>query len=229
MNVNTRKRRKTTFTRKNLSRELVSSSHTLHRNQIMYAEYFDAIPEDLYQQWILMICPQGKRCLVTSGGGRTMARTRGGKLLMRPFESILPNGSRHYRQSDVCVLDCVYDAVHWTFYILDVMCWRGYAIYDCDTHFRHFWLQTRLNDPHEFDPPNGDNKFFRFKTVQPAPMDQLNQVIEDPEGYLATHQSVSYPIDGLLFYHQQVHYQGGSTPLVGWVPRDSVGTFLKDQ
>lgn len=59
----------------------------------MYAETMEMIPEDFTENWIMLICPKGKRCLVTSGGGYTIARSRGGHTINK-FQSILPNGSR---------------------------------------------------------------------------------------------------------------------------------------
>ncbi|CAO3651862.1 unnamed protein product [Mucor fragilis] len=111
----------------------------IHANQIMYSETMESVPQDLLTDWVLMICPKGKRCMVTSGRGETIARSRAGNILAR-FQSRLPNGSTANRTSDFCILDCVYDAVHWTFYVLDIMCWRGYPIFDCDTNFRYAFL-----------------------------------------------------------------------------------------
>lgn len=64
-----------------------------YRDQIMYAEYLESIPDDFMEEWIMMICPKGKRCMVTSGNGETVARSRGGHVIGR-FQSILPNGSK---------------------------------------------------------------------------------------------------------------------------------------
>lgn len=33
--------------------------------------------------------------------------------------------------SDYTILDCIYSEVDRTYYILDVMCWRGHPVYDC--------------------------------------------------------------------------------------------------
>lgn len=30
-----------------------------------------------------------------------------------------------------CILDCIYNEAEQTYYILDVMCWRGHPVYDC--------------------------------------------------------------------------------------------------
>lgn len=67
--------------------------HCIFSDQIMYAENLESIPSDFAEEWMSIICPKGKRCLVTSGHGQTVARSRGGKIIQR-FQSILPNGSR---------------------------------------------------------------------------------------------------------------------------------------
>ncbi|KAG2209250.1 hypothetical protein INT47_005542 [Mucor saturninus] len=198
----------------------------IHADQIMYAENLEGIPSDFIENWVMMICPKGKRCLVTSGSGETIARSRAGNIIGR-FQSMIPNGSSSNRTSDFCILDCVYDAVHWTFYVLDIMCWRGYPIFDCDTNFRHFWLQTKI-EPSELDRPNNDNKFYQFKSVTPILTSETQVVAKDPEGFLAK-QGHHYEIDGLLFYHRQTNYRGGSTPLVCWVSRQDVPTLLNHE
>lgn len=33
--------------------------------------------------------------------------------------------------ADYTILDCIYSEVDRTYYILDVMCWRGHPVYDC--------------------------------------------------------------------------------------------------
>lgn len=32
---------------------------------------------------------------------------------------------------DYTILDCIYSEVSQTYYVLDVMCWRGHPVYDC--------------------------------------------------------------------------------------------------
>lgn len=36
---------------------------------------------------------------------------------------------------------------HSTLYLLDVMVWKGYALYDCAAEFRAFWLQVGFLTP----------------------------------------------------------------------------------
>ncbi|KAI8984666.1 hypothetical protein BDF20DRAFT_834156 [Mycotypha africana] len=211
-------------------------------NQIMLAETIETLPEDFLENWIMVICPKGKRCLVTSGGGVTIARSRAG-FVIKKFQSLLPNGSSHAQQlpiffkrtyrsnrrtSDFCILDCVYDKVHWTFYVLDIMAWNGHPAYDCDTSFRHFWLQNKIQ-PNELSKPNGENQFYKFKPIIPIPTTELSCVIGDPAAYLKSIQGMSYDIDGLLFYHRQALYQGGLTPLVNWLPLNDIQSFFASQ
>src|ERR1043165_2688293 len=59
--------------------------------------------------------------------------------IMNVFESILPAGANSYKgnkTTDYCILDCIYDQTTFTYYVLDLMCWKGHPIYDCDTEFR---------------------------------------------------------------------------------------------
>ncbi len=32
----------------------------------------------------------------------------------------------------------------WPCFLQDLLCWRGYALYDCTAEFRTFWLQTKF-------------------------------------------------------------------------------------
>ncbi|KAI8337013.1 hypothetical protein BC941DRAFT_426375 [Chlamydoabsidia padenii] len=193
-------------------------------NQVMYAETMESIPPDLMSDWVMMICPIGKRCLVTSGNGQTVARARSGRIINR-FQSSLPNGSINRGKgasSNYCILDCVYDASTWTFYVLDLMCWNGYAIYDCDTDFRHFWLQTKLRDGTlNLYSNTRDDSLHLFKPLIPVSSTEAAQVAKNPKAYMSYHQpSLSYDVDGLLFYHRKTQYITGPTPLVCWLPAD---------
>lgn len=41
------------------------------------------------------------------------------------------NGTLCVLRADYTILDCIYSEVDRTYYILDVMCWRGHPVYDC--------------------------------------------------------------------------------------------------
>lgn len=93
-----------------------------------------------------MARPEGQRCLVIASHQSTISRQRNGSILHK-FPSCLPNGSRSSTSGsgdDVCVLDCIFHEAGSSYYVIDMMCWKGYALYDCSAEFRLFWVQTKL-------------------------------------------------------------------------------------
>lgn len=96
-----------------------------------------------------------------------------------------------------------------TYYVLDVMCWRGHPFYDCQTDFRFYWLHSKLPEEEGLGEKTKLNpfKFVGLKNF-PCTPESLCKVL-----------SMDFPfeVDGLLFYHKQTHYSPGSTPLVGWL------------
>jgi snurportin-1 len=76
------------------------------------------------QGWYVLARPEGKRCLVVSAKGNTVARLQDGEILHK-FRSQLPNGSASSGYSnDYSILDCVFHEEDQTFYVLDMMCWK---------------------------------------------------------------------------------------------------------
>ncbi|ESO01462.1 hypothetical protein HELRODRAFT_184737 [Helobdella robusta] len=150
---------------------------------------------------------------------------------MKRFQSTLPNGSRGSRassNSDYCILDCLYNVEGWTFYVLDILCWKGYSIVDCDTEFRHFWLQTKL-DPSELDRPTSVNGFHKFIPLHRLPPTELPSLLGNVNEYVKQVLQREYAVDGLLFYHNAAKYTPGSTPLVCWAPLDQLGNLFLGQ
>ena len=114
----------------------------------------------------------------------------------------------------VTFLDCIHMPLEQTFYILDVMIWKDFQYYDCDTDCRRFMLRSRLEETPDLALKSRVNPFI-FK--------MLPSYSCDKESLVASLDSIEKfdfypnPLDGLLFYHRQVHYLPGSTPLVGWL------------
>ncbi|XP_077774970.1 snurportin-1 isoform X2 [Podarcis muralis] len=154
-----------------------------YANQLMLSEWLIDVPPDLVQEWLLVVCPVGKRALIVASQGSTAAYTKSGFCVNR-FPSLLPGGSRHTSATgkEYTILDCIYSEAQQMYYILDVMCWRGHPVYDCQTDFRFYWLHSKMQEE------DGLGKKSRLN-----------------------------PVDGLLFYHKETHYNPGSTPLVGWL------------
>ncbi|KAG8539633.1 hypothetical protein GDO81_020609 [Engystomops pustulosus] len=89
------------------------------------------------------------------------------------------------------------------------MCWRGHPVYDCQTDFRFYWLESKLEEEEGLSIISKTNSF-KFVGLQnfPCSLDSIQSVLT---------QTYSYKVDGLLFYHMHTHYTPGSTPLVGWL------------
>nr|XP_028561861.1 tyrosine-protein phosphatase non-receptor type 9 isoform X2 [Podarcis muralis] len=118
-----------------------------YANQLMLSEWLIDVPPDLVQEWLLVVCPVGKRALIVASQGSTAAYTKSGFCVNR-FPSLLPGGSRHTSATgkEYTILDCIYSEAQQMYYILDVMCWRGHPVYDCQTDFRFYWLHSKMQE-----------------------------------------------------------------------------------
>ncbi|XP_044486701.1 snurportin-1 [Mangifera indica] len=177
-------------------------------SQLMLPEWMIDVPDRLTHDWYVLARPAGKRCIVVSSNGTTVSRLRNGSVLHH-FPSALPCGARTRDQSgssqSYCILDCIFHESDQTYYVIDMVCWRGYSLYDCTAEFRFFWLNSKLAETGASDSPSRYHKF-RF-----SPVAVFNC---DPSGLYAAYTGVvSYVKDGLLFYNKHAHYQTGSTPL----------------
>uniref|UniRef100_A0A452ITQ4 Snurportin-1 n=1 Tax=Gopherus agassizii TaxID=38772 RepID=A0A452ITQ4_9SAUR len=190
-----------------------------YANQLMLSEWLIDVPPDLEQEWILVMCPMGKRALIVASRGSTAAYTKSGFCVNR-FPSLLPGGNRHNSATgkDYTILDCIYSEVNQTYYILDVMCWRGHPVYDCQTDFRFYWLHSKIQEEEGLAEKSRINPF-KFVGLQsfPCTPESLCEVLA---------MDFPFEIDGLLFYHKRTHYSPGSTPLVGWLRPYMVSDIL---
>ncbi|KAJ6842526.1 snurportin-1 [Iris pallida] len=176
--------------------------------QLMLPEWMIDVPPNLDRDWYVFPRPAGQRCFVVSSNGTTVSRLRNGSILHH-FPSSLPCGARRKDVSGpshaYCILDCIFHEPDQTYYVIDMLCWRGYSLYDCNSEFRFFWLNSKLGETGAGNPPSAYHKY-RF-TVVP---------IYDCTGmglHTAYTADVPYVKDGLLFYNKHALYQTGNTPL----------------
>ncbi|KFM80636.1 hypothetical protein X975_25159, partial [Stegodyphus mimosarum] len=112
--------------------EYVKKPPRSYKNQLMYSEWLVEVPSDLESQWFLMLCPVGKRCLVVSSGGNTKVFTKSG-YRVSTFPSLLPGGNKSDGvRHAYCLLDCIFNEIDKTYYILDVMCWNSHPCFDSE-------------------------------------------------------------------------------------------------
>uniref|UniRef100_A0A673J8E1 Snurportin-1 n=1 Tax=Sinocyclocheilus rhinocerous TaxID=307959 RepID=A0A673J8E1_9TELE len=151
--------------------------------------------------------------------GSTSSYTKSGYCVNR-FPSLIPGGNRHNSAvgKDYTILDCIYSDVDRTYYILDVMCWRGHPVYDCSTEFRFYWLQSKVEEVEGLSEISKINPF-RFVSLN-----SISCWTESIQTALA--HEYNFTVDGLLFYNKETHYTPGSTPLVGWLRPYMVADIL---
>ncbi|DAZ94297.1 TPA: hypothetical protein N0F65_012066 [Lagenidium giganteum] len=199
--------------KKKTREERVKARRERFAQQLLVPEWMVDVPAELNGKgselgagWYVEPRPEGKRCLVVTSGGQTIARIPAGSVLKK-FPSALPGGSHKTNGAGdtYCILDCIFHEHDSTFYVLDVMCWKGYLLYNCTTEFRFYWMRDKLSEGTAGTVSRANP--YRFLTL---PCYEC-----DAEGVQAAH-STQFPFlkDGLLFYLKGAHYDLGLTPLV---------------
>ena len=190
------------------------------KNQIMLSEWMVDVPIDFEEKWYMVVCPVAKRCLIISHSGKTTAYNRTGHFF-KQFPSSLPGGSRdqHYSKNNYCILDCLFHEGLQTFFVLDIMCWGGHPVYDSDTDFRFFWLNSKLDELGDEVLVQSRTNPYKFIPLQyhVCSMVVLHQVLQ---------QSVSFEVDGLLFFHKEALYFRGRSPIVLWLKPHMIHDIL---
>jgi len=185
----------------------------------MLPEPMQEVPHDLIGGWFVVPFPSySKRCLVTTSVGQTTSRLDNG-VILHQFPSALPNGSRGQQsQKNACILDCVFHEPTSTYFVLDLMTWRGNLYYDCATDFRFFWRDGKL----------GETEAGRVSPTNAYQFVPLPYYECDKEGIRAAFEG-PFPVEkeGLLFYNKQTHYTLGVTPLVCALPLNAVVPTLQ--
>ncbi|XP_048583989.1 snurportin-1 [Nematostella vectensis] len=177
--------------------------------QLMLSEWLVDVPDDLTQEWLMVQCPFGKRNLIIAVNGATSAYTKSGFRVNR-FTSLLPGGSpQTLKPNEYSILDCIFCEITSTFYILDIMCWRGHPVFDTETEFRFYWLKTKLQELSALGQATASNPY-KFISLEycPCTAEAISHAVSTP---------TPFQVDGLLFFHKRTHYSQGRTPLVGWL------------
>eukprot|EP00092_Neocalanus_flemingeri_P017977 GFUD01019453.1.p1 GENE.GFUD01019453.1~~GFUD01019453.1.p1 ORF type:complete len:411 (-),score=118.70 GFUD01019453.1:792-2024(-) len=195
-----------------------------YKNQLMLSEWLVEVPEDLEKNWLLLLCPEGRRNFVVAANGSTKVFSKSGKQV-KSFPSNLPGGNRNQgrARNKYTILDCIYSESNGIFYILDMMCWDGYQYYDCDTEFRLSWVQQKFIENQDLRVRSRINPY----SFQPLPVYQCKK--ESIADALNSPMPFNDHLDGLLIYHKEVHYMPGKTPLVGWIKGYMVPELLDIQ
>ena len=202
---------------------------------LMTAEWMVDVPVDLSERWYVAARPAGKRCLVIASGGVTKAHGRSGK--PRTFPSNLPNGSRATRSGlqAGCELDCIFRESEQTYYVLDVLCWRGQRLADCTSEFRRYWLVSKLEEARAAEQSSRNPCRFvplQYQPCTPAAVQHayagggrddtaaaaaaamiMDDDLNSADGAAGAESADAWR-DGLLLLHAEALYEPGPSPLL---------------
>lgn len=191
---------------------------TFDEEKLMIFERLMDIPEDFFENWLLALLPEGIRCIVTAYKMQTVARFENGEV-MEVFPSYLPNGSRHSPggrgSSSFCILDCIFDKQNNTFYILDVISWKGQFYSDCPTTFRYYWVNDKLSEIPKIQSITSSNYFIfkpivNYKVKRETVLNIITQSFSNANNNSAV---TPYVVSKLLFVHSEMYYDVGENPL----------------
>ena len=163
------------------------------------------------QGWFVLPRPEGSRVLLISSNSNTIARRENGTTLEN-FQSYLPNGSYETtaRSDSYCILDAIYHAENQTYYVLDMMCWKGNLFYDCSTEFRMFWLRNKLAEDCIDSMKQVPSSSTSCRNIVPLPIFDCNEL-----NLMAAYANdFGFVKDGLLFYNKAARYVLEINPLV---------------
>ena len=153
-----------------------------YRDILMLSEWMIEVPERFAEDWLLIVCPVGKRCAVVSSQGRTRCFARNGFEFLTKFPSLLPGGNGNSRGAAKhnAILDCIFSESEKTFFVLDVILWNGVSFYGCQTDFRFFWLDSKNSDILPASQTSDLNKFaFKLLPHFPCTKSQIRDTLAE--------------------------------------------------
>ena len=189
-------------------------------------------PAELAAHFLVSPRPEGRRVLLVASGGETRVRTRSGHQHQPRFASALPGGcfakAGSLSAEAYSILDCVFHQGTQTYYALDLMCWKGYSLYDCAYEFRRWWLSARLEEI-------GAMLRAREPSRNKFPIVAVPAWPADAQGLAAARSFVfdadaphPHGRDGVVLSHREGHYELGPTDLtLLWKDREC-SSYLVD-
>ncbi|CEF70055.1 Snurportin-1 [Strongyloides ratti] len=177
------------------------------KNYLMFSEWMVDIPENFETEWLMKLCPKGRRQLVVAANGLTNIYAKSG-FRVNQFLSHLPGGCKSNRDS-LTILDCILDTEKNIFYVLDLISWDNTDFSSSEFEFRHYWLISRFEENSLFGERTKKNPYsFIPLPIYPCTKEGITEGIN---------KEISFKLDGLLFYSKSVFYESGQNPFVGWL------------
>ena len=188
-----------------------------YASQFMTPQWLDSLPADLTDSWYAIPRPEGTRCFLIATRHSSMSRKRNGSLLHSSIATALPGGchpsllptAASTSPDDYCIVDCIYNEEQRCYYALDLLCWRGYLLFDSTAEFRLYWMHDKLRT---LAAPQPAHKTKR--TLYPVvPLPVLPCIPSSLPSLYPQSPLLDCRQDGLLFVHKQSEYLSGLLPV----------------
>ncbi|VDK37389.1 unnamed protein product [Taenia asiatica] len=203
------------------------------QSHLMLAEWFLFMPPNFETEYLFKFCPKGRHVYVTAAKGQTNVYSRTG-LCLATMLTRLPGGGLGQSSSQMhryeTTLDCIMLGVpsatmtheadrsivdapvplpngNIIFMVLDLVCFKSTSYVQLRFRERCEWLESFHREQIEAYEPN-DVARFEVVPAYSCDSETLKAVFSSPP---------PFELDGVLFYHGDVSYRRGSTPLVGWL------------
>lgn len=171
------------------------STQFMTEDWLTHPQYIDC------ENWLVTPRPLGLRCLLVASMGLTVAITKQGEL-HRNFQSALPNGGEGTGNANVySVLEAIYSEEVAAYFILDVLTWKGVALYDHPAEYRLLLSRQYAKEA--------------VTTHSDIPLLSAPLYKCSPESILTLYNTeFPFRLDGFLFYRDSGEYILGVSPEV---------------
>lgn len=197
------------------------SSNRRHRRegarwsrQLCLHEWMVSPPDAMAARWRVAPRPLGPRCVLVSrrnhhvdlydARGQHLGAFRARLPDRTVLEAVLVGSKRAPKDACGSASSCAW--------LYDVLCWHGRLLLDCTASFRHFWLQSRMDELSMEATSSPRVQAWRDAKGKELEMVAVAWCHADVEGIQVAMESAQ---DGLLFVHEESRYEPGMrTPLV---------------
>lgn len=180
----------------------------IYRDKVQLSEWMYEPPEDR-ENWLMVPCPVGIRCLLVIRRGLAVAYDKNGR-------SLTKFATRLGKRQRITVIDCFLTKER-IFYAIDLLVYNEMDLVQCECQFRFLWLRTKLEeDTLQTKFCNSKQNAWRLEVLPVYDFKTPNLVVDCLSRYPMFPEN-SPRLDGLLFFHKESNYIYGRTPLVTWL------------
>ena len=175
----------------------------LFAKTFMFPDSMIAVPENLGRDWLVLLRPEGQRCLVVLSSNTVTLRGRNGAVL----GSFVLDPFAVKKTDSVAVFDAMYgfdeSSMRKTVFIFDVLLLKGNELIFSDFEFRQFFLKEHWPFVSGSVPVLGGfeaEDVPEFRLVESLPASQVEKLYSDPSPFTP---------DSLQFFKRTGKYVNG--------------------